>query len=220
MPSVVIIDYNLGNLHSVMRACAHAGIDAEVSGDPAMLLNAKGAILPGVGAFGDAMTNLRHQGLDAAIRRFIDSGRPFMGVCLGLQLLFESSEEFGSHEGLGVIRGVVKRLPVGQAGKMAAKIPHVGWNSIESSCSGDWMNSPLRKVRHCDSMYFVHSYYVEPLNSDDVLSRTTYGDFLFCSSVQRGSVFASQFHPEKSGASGLSIYRQWGELVSKDGFKS
>lgn len=215
MHQVVIVDYQLGNIHSVSRACMRVGLQPFVSSDPAVVRDARGLILPGVGAFGDAMSSLRSLKLDQAIQNFAESGRPFMGICLGMQLLFESSEEFGLHDGLGVVPGTVRRVPSDNGHGAHVKVPHVGWNAVWPNAESDWARSALRNVDSGESMYFVHSYYVDPAIPQDVLSWTRYGNLTFCSSIQKANIFASQFHPEKSGPSGLSIYTQWAAQVAE-----
>jgi imidazole glycerol-phosphate synthase subunit HisH len=209
---VVIIDYQLGNLFSVKQACEYLGYEAEVSSEPEALLKADFAILPGVGAFADAMSNLDKTGLTTAIHEYIQMGKPFMGVCLGLQLLLTESEEFGSTGGLNIIPGVVKKFPVQQIEGNSFKVPQIQWNTIEEPTPGKWINSPLRSCKNGDYLYFVHSYYAQPSADDYVLSLTTYGDMQYCSSVKKDNVFASQFHPEKSGLYGVDIYKQWFEI--------
>jgi len=203
---VAIIDYGMGNLHSVQAACANVGLNSVITGERAMIMSAKAAILPGVGAFGEAMEHLSSSGLDASIHRFIETGRPFIGICLGLQLLFERSEEFGMHEGLGLIKGSVKKFCLPNNGNEKYPIPQIGWNRVRQ-CGG-WDNSFLRNNQDGDFMYFVHSYYVVPEDDAMVLATTEYGGLEYCSAVGRGNLFASQFHPEKSGPVGMRIYQQ------------
>lgn len=209
--TIAIIDYQLSNLFSVVNACEHLGEKALITSDPATLLSADAAILPGVGAFGDAMANLKKLGLVDAIHDFVQSGRPLMGVCLGLQLLMTESEEFGIHQGLNIIPGSVKRFPAESPNGTRLKIPQIGWNQITppSDAPDRWASSPLKHIAPGTYMYFVHSFFAQPTNSDDILTRTTYEGFEYTSSVLRNNVFAVQFHPEKSGETGISIYREW-----------
>jgi imidazole glycerol-phosphate synthase subunit HisH len=190
--STVIVDYGMGNLRSVEKALAAVGRDPLTSGDPEVVRRANRLILPGVGAFGDAMSNLRNQGLVEAILEVVGSGRPLLGLCLGLQLLFDESEEFGRHRGLGIIPGRVRRFSV-----PGLHVPHVGWNQVE-----ELKPDPLLEgVPEGAYFYFVHSYYVEPADTNDQLARTEYGR-RFCSISRRGNVWGAQFHPEKSQATG------------------
>jgi glutamine amidotransferase len=216
---VAIIDYRMGNLFSVEHACAAVGIQPVITSDTDAILACDGAILPGVGAFGEAMENMRRLGLDGAVKRFLDTGRPFMGVCLGLQLLFEESEEFGSHRGLGLIRGSVRRFPGHSSSGETIRVPQIGWNQIRPAHgrAGDWDPSPLRGIAEGEYMYFVHSYYVAPAESADALSMTRYEGLEYCSSVRRENLFASQFHPEKSAREGLRVYRNWADTIIQRG---
>ena len=203
---VLIIDYKLSNLHSVQAACDAVGLDAEITSDPKKLHKAGAIILPGVGSFGKAMNNIRELELDKPIKDFVDSGKPFFGVCLGLQLLFESSEEFGINSGLSILEGKVKKFKDLSKESEKFPIPQIGWNKIYSQ-NQDWKDSYLQKCCNSTYMYFVHSFYVEPKYDNIILSKTSYGGQDYCSSVQKDNIFATQFHPEKSGEEGLSIYR-------------
>lgn len=204
---VAIIDYHMSNLYSVKNACEHSGVSAMTTSDKKQIMDAGAVILPGVGAFSDAINNLKKLDLISPIKDFVNSGRPFMGICLGMQLLFSESEEFGQTKGLALIPGKVVRFGAGTD----IKIPHVGWSPINKPKSGldRWENSPLRDVQENDYMYFVHSFYVAPENNKDVLSVTPYGGSEFCSSVLRNNIFATQFHPEKSAEKGVKIYSEW-----------
>jgi imidazole glycerol-phosphate synthase subunit HisH len=207
---IAIIDYGMGNLRSVQKAFEAVGHTAIVSRDPRFLNDASHLVLPGVGAFGDCMSNLHRYGLVEPIQREIRSGKPFLGICLGLQLLFTESHEFGVHKGLDVVPGTVKRFPTVlgdgplQNGR-ALKVPHMGWNAV----SIERPAPPLAGVAPGTQLYFVHSYYVEPSDTSVVATRTEYG-FQFASSIWRDNVFACQFHPEKSQSVGLKIIRNFG----------
>lgn len=199
----------MGNLFSVKLACEKVGLDAVVSNDKAEILRASALILPGVGAFGDAMKTLEKLDLVRAIKEFINSGKPFLGICLGMQLLMTESEEFGIHKGLGVIRGRVSKIP-----SLKDKVPQVGWNKILKLPGGkNWEDTLLKGLSERDYMYFVHSFYVLPLNTDVVLSETNYAGLNYCSSLQNKNVFACQFHPEKSGERGLIIYKNLADII-------
>jgi glutamine amidotransferase len=201
---IAIIDYGMGNLRSVQKAFEAVGAEAVVSNDPAVIAAAPGVVLPGVGAFGDAMQNLRRLGLVEAIHQVIGRGTPFLGICLGQQLLFEASQEMGSHQGLAVFAGQVRRFQV------SLKVPHIGWNQI---CLR--RESPLLAgVPDGAFAYFVHSYYVEPADPAVVLATTDYG-VEFASVIGQGNVFGIQFHPEKSQAVGLQILRNFAAGVER-----
>lgn len=206
---VSIIDYNLGNLFSVRQACLTLGFDAKITSDKKDVLASDYVILPGVGAFGDAINTLHDFDLISPIKDFIASGKPFMGVCLGLQLLFSESEEFGSYKGLNIIEGVVKKFPPKNKQGEVLKVPQIEWNQIFPAALERWEKSPLADCRSGDYMYFVHSYYVVPEGGENILSTTEYGGLTYCSSIIKNNVFACQFHPEKSGKHGLDIYRSF-----------
>jgi glutamine amidotransferase len=210
---VAIVDYGLGNLYSVERACAHAGVGALITSDPGEVARADGIVLPGVGAFGDAMATLRGRGLAEAIQRAAEAHTPIMGICLGVQLLMSESSEFGRHEGLGLVEGPVVRLDPPREGGRALKVPEICWNQVHARAS--WAGTPLEGVRDGEYMYFVHSYCVQPADPSVILSTTCYGQLEFCSSLRRGNVFACQFHPERSGVEGLRIYGTWARLVRR-----
>ncbi len=214
-PRVVIIDYEAGNLFSVRHACQSVGLDPLITSDPAALAHADAAILPGVGAFGEAMSHLQRLQLGDAIGRFITSGRPFLGVCLGLQLLFAESEEFGPHPGLGIVPGRVIRFAGTSPGGDRVRVPQIGWNQIHSPAGRPtaWQGSPLAGLAEGEFVYFVHSFFVVPERAEDVLCVSRYGDQEYCAGIRRGNLFAVQFHPEKSAHEGLRIYRQWAEEI-------
>lgn len=211
---VAIVDYRMGNLFSVRRACETVGLRAVVTSAPEDLDRADAVILPGVGAFYEAMRSLGELGLAQALREAAVASKPIMGICLGMQLLMSRSHEFGRHDGLNLIPGEVVRMTGGQAGRRRLKAPHMGWNSIYPSVAADsvgrgWRDTPLAGLSDGTAMYFVHSYHVQPLEPEVVLAVTRYGETTFCSSLCFGSIFACQFHPERSGPAGLSVYRQW-----------
>lgn len=205
---ITIIDYGMGNLRSVQKGFEKLGFTAKVTANPADLHDAERLVLPGVGAFKDCMDNLREGGFIEPIRRHVAGGRPFLGICLGLQLLFTESEEFGRHQGLGIIPGKVVRFPGDMhiAGE-ELKVPHMGWNQIRLR-----QDAPLfRGIADGTSVYFVHSYYVIPDDPTVVAAVTDYG-IEFCSAIRRDNVMATQFHPEKSQQIGLQILRNFGEM--------
>ena len=208
MSGIVIIDYGMGNLRSVQKAFEQVGCAAVVTADPAVAAGAGKLVLPGVGAFRDCMHNLEQGGFVAPIKAHVAAGRPFLGICLGLQLLFTASEEFGRHQGLGLIPGKVVRFPEGVKEQGAVlKVPHMGWNRIAIR-----RPSPLyREVPDGSFVYFVHSYYVVPDDPAVIVTETGYGQ-PFCSGIWRDNVMATQFHPEKSQAVGLAMLRNFGGM--------
>jgi imidazole glycerol-phosphate synthase subunit HisH len=205
----VIVDYELGNLFSVQQACLHVGLDAEISNDPDKVAAADGLILPGVGAFGTAMANLRKRGIAGIMQEQVKAGKPFLGICLGLQLLFTDSVEFGSQGGLNLIPGKVQRIPPTLRGEKV-RVPQIGWNRILAPMRRNWAGTPLEHLEQGAYMYFVHSYYVVPDHPEDCLTLTDYMGLEYCSGIQRENVLAFQFHPEKSGPEGVEVYRKWG----------
>ncbi len=205
----IIVDYELGNLFSVQQACLHVGLDAEISNDPAKVAAADGLILPGVGAFGTAMRNLRKRGIEAPLKAQVAAGIPFLGICLGLQLLFTESSEFDSDSGLNLLPGKVLRIPAEIRGQQT-RVPQIGWNEITPPFGRDWKDTPLEHLLPGSYMYFVHSYYCLPDHPSDIITLTDYMGLEYCSGVQRGNILAFQFHPEKSGPEGVEVYRKWG----------
>ena len=202
---IVIIDYQLGNLFSVKHACVKVGLDPIVTYNKKDLQRANAIILPGVGAFGDAMKNLKRLDLISPLKDKVQMGIPLVGICLGLQLLFEESEEYGLNRGLGLINGSVRKF-ANSFNNIKIKVPNIGWNTIYNNNLEAFPNSPLKDLDQNSFMYFVHSYYAKPDYKKDILSYTNYEGFEYCSSIQRENIYAFQFHPEKSGKSGLKIY--------------
>ena len=198
---VGIIDYGVGNLFSLRSSFAAIGAEAFVSGDPAELAKADRLVLPGVGAFGDAAQKLRDSGLDGFVKDQAAAGKPLLGICLGMQLLFERSYEYGDHEGLGLLKGQV----VGMAGKLpeGLKIPHMGWNALR-------LTKPARLLEEGSYVYFVHSFYAENC-ADSVAAVTDYG-IPITAAVEKDNIFGCQFHPEKSGNVGLAILKKFCEV--------
>lgn len=201
---IAIIDYGLSNLRSVQRAFAQFGVDAQIVSTPEPLHNARGALIPGVGAFGQAMVNLRAAGFVDAIHEFVASGRAFGGICLGMQLLFERSDELGQHEGLGLLKGDVKKF----TGDVL--VPHIGWNQINVT-----RPTPLLDQIRSDSYaYFVHSYYCAQRDEADVCATTDYGGD-FASVLARDNLYAFQFHPEKSQQVGMQMLKNFARLAGE-----
>jgi glutamine amidotransferase len=207
MSAIAIIDYGMGNLRSVQQGFTRVGIPAEVTRDAATIERARGVVLPGVGAFGACMDNLREYALVDVVRRVIERGTPFLGICLGLQLLFEESEEFGPVRGLGVLRGRCVRFRARD--DPSFRVPHMGWNQIRK------LQTPAALAGIDDGafVYFVHSYCVEPRDPGLIATVTDY-DGEFVSSIARDNLFACQFHPEKSQRVGLRILRNFGMRVA------
>lgn len=203
---VAIVDYGMGNLFSVQRACEHVGLRATVTSSPPEILSANAVILPGVGAFGDAMDTLRRLDLVEVLRDVAQSGTPLVGICLGMQLLMTESYEFGRHQGLGLVEGEVVRFDSPREGATVLKVPQVGWNRIVSQGRA-WKGTWCEGMADGAFMYFVHSFYVKPRDPGVVLAISRYGHIEFCSILQRGNIMASQFHPERSGPQGLQMYR-------------
>jgi glutamine amidotransferase len=209
---IIVIDYGMGNLRNVQKAFEHIGIAARISPSPGDLERADGWVLPGVGAFGDAMQNLRQAGLVEPIRKGVAHGKPLLGICLGLQLLFEESNEMGLHRGLGILPGRVLRFEDGleQAGQVL-KVPHMGWNQLHITKHGA-TSALLADMPDGSYAYFVHSFYALPADASTVLATTDYG-VDFASVVGRGHVFGAQPHPEKSQEVGLQILRNFAQIV-------
>ncbi len=200
---VTVVDYESGNLRSVSRALEKAGARPRVTGDPELILQADAVVLPGVGSGDSAMRGLRSRGLVEPLREYAASGRPFLGVCLGLQLLMDATDE-GNVPCLGIVHGKTRRLPGG------LKVPHMGWNQVR--LTGD---SPVFEgIPDNSDFYFVHSYYGEPIDEELIAGVTEYG-IPFCSAIVRDSLIATQFHPEKSGALGLKIYDNFVRLAGR-----
>ena len=201
---IAIIDYGMGNLGSVQKALAYLGYDSEITNDPARVMDADGVVLPGVGAIGAAMESLKSKGLDKVVHEYIATGKPFLGICLGMQMLFDTSEEsFGGEpvKGLSVLPGKVVKFP----SDMGLKIPQIGWNELNSRCE---------IIPDKEYVYFVHSYYCVPDKIQDVAATVNYG-IEYCCSVRRDNAFACQFHPEKSGEAGLAILNRWARQTKK-----
>lgn len=205
---IALIDYDAGNMKSVEKALQLLGQETAVTRDPDEIYRADGVILPGVGSFGDAMENLRRFGLVEVIRRVTEQGTPFLGICLGLQLLFESSEESPGVEGLGLLPGKILRIPAGEG----RKIPHMGWNDITFPHPGRLFAG----VAEHSYVYFVHSYYLKAEDPSIVTAVTRYGTGIHAS-VEKGNVFACQFHPEKSSDVGLQILKNFAAICAEGG---
>ncbi len=202
MKRVVLVDYGMGNLRSVQKALEYVGIYTEKTNDPEKVIKADATVLPGVGAFKDAVKNLRASGLWEAILDSINGGKPYLGICLGMQLLLEKSYEFGEEKGFGIFKGEVKLLPTN------VKIPHIGWNQVWKTKD----SKILRDIRDGAFFYFVHSYHVVPKDEDVAAGFTDYG-INFVSCLEKDHIYAVQFHPEKSQKVGLKLLQNFKEAV-------
>lgn len=203
---IAIIDYGAGNLQSVKKALDFIGAESIITDNAEKILSADKVILPGVGSFGDAMESMERNNLTKTVKRCAESGKPFLGICLGLHLLFDESEESPGVKGLGVFKGKIRRFP----SDMGLKIPHIGWNSLNIKQN----DTIFKGVPENSYVYFVHSYYLEADDINDVAALTNYG-IDFHSAVGRDNVFATQFHPEKSGDVGLTILRNFASMEGK-----
>ena len=201
---IAIIDYGAGNIRSVSKALKHIGCDCFITNKKDEILSADGAVLPGVGSFGDTVDSLNKYGIKEAVIEFINSGKPFLGICLGLQLLFPGSEESKGAEGLGIFDGTITKIPSGEG----LKIPHMGWNSLKIT-----NDSRLFKgIEENPYVYFVHSYFLNAADKSIIAAQTEYG-VTIDAAVEKGNVFATQFHPEKSGNTGLKILKNFVDIV-------
>lgn len=201
---IAIIDYEVGNLRSVEKAFQFIGREVVVTSDAGVVAGADAVVLPGVGAFSDAVANLKNAGMVEVVKAAIAADKPFLGICLGMQLLFDYSEEGGRVEGLGIFKGAIKQLPQG----IGLKVPHMGWNSLkEKSGCPLFRNLPANPY-----VYFVHSFYLEAEDRELVAATSEYG-VRIDAAIGRGNVFATQFHPEKSGSVGLDMLRNWSSLI-------
>lgn len=209
MKKIVIIDYKLGNLFSVKHACDFIGLNTKITSNFEDVLKADGVILPGVGAFEEGMNNLNSLGLSNAIKEKVNQGTPIFGICLGLQMLFTQSEEFGFHEGLNIIPGKILKFPRSFK-NLELKVPQIGWNSVLFENLELKSKSALSSCSEGDHFYFVHSFFALPDENKHILTMTDYNGFKYCSSIFNGNnVFATQFHPEKSGEKGIQVYKNW-----------
>ena len=208
-PRVAVVDYGAGNLRSVAKAVERCGLRAEVSGDAAALAAADAVVLPGVGAFADSMADMRDCGLVEPVRAFAANGGPLLGICLGMQMLFAQSEEFGVHQGLGLIPGMVAAIPPTGADGIPHRIPHMGWNEITAPEDRDWEGTILDGVEPGTSVYFAHSFMAFPGDRSHRLADSDYDGRTVSAVVRSGNTYGCQFHPEKSGETGLNILRNF-----------
>lgn len=201
--NIVILDYGLGNVKSMFNAFNKIGAMPSLTADKKLILNADSLILPGVGAFSKGIQNLRETGLFEVLLEYVKKGKPLLGICLGMQMLMDESEEFGLNQGLGLIKGNVIKLPTIKNPK--EKIPHVSWNEIYEPSIGFWNKTILEDIQNKSDLYFVHSYVTVPTDEKNILSRTNYAGIDFCSAIQHENIIGTQFHPEKSSEIGLKI---------------
>lgn len=211
MSSITVIDYGVGNLLSVARALAFCGGEVDVTSDLSRIAKADRLVLPGVGAFGDCIEEIKQRHMDDAIRTFAASGRPLLGICVGMQVLFDYSEEFGIHFGLGLIQGAVRAIPAFTESGTPHKIPHIGWSPLLFPDGGrnDWGGSPLEPVSPGDAAYFIHSFTGWPEDPAFRLADSVYDGQRIAAAVGRNNVWGTQFHPEKSGPTGLCILKRF-----------
>lgn len=204
---VTVVDYGIGNLFSVRRAFETMGAEVVQTQDPAVLLAAERLVLPGVGAFKDGMEGLRRHGLIEPIQTYVKTGKPFLGICLGMQMMLDESEEFGNHKGLGIIPGKVVRIPDHTSTGSRMKVPHIAWDDLQvpPSRSQGWSGTLFNGVREGSSMYFVHSYAAAPTHAENLLATVNYGGMPVAAAIIKDQAFGCQFHPERSGKVGLKI---------------
>lgn len=207
---VIVVDYGIGNVLSVTRALAHVGAEASLSNSPHEVEHAERLVLPGVGAFSDGMGGLDAAHLTDAVKRYAQRGRPFLGICLGMQMMLDTSFEFGTHHGLGLVPGTVVPVPQSAADGRPHKIPHIGWNGLIPM--SDWTGTPLARLPAGAGVYFVHSFMAEPSDPADRLADCDYNGRRISAVIRRGHLFGCQFHPEKSGFVGLKILENFVSL--------
>ena len=202
-PRIAVLDYGIGNVRSTLNALENVGCTAVLTRNPADILNSDGLILPGVGAFKSGMDNLVKFHLDEVIHDFVATGKIFIGICLGMQMMFDESEEFGITKGLSLIKGQVKKLKA----EPEARLPNISWNKLIEPCFNRWENTLLHNSGECNNFYFIHSFVGVPADDSDNLALSEYGSIEFCAAVQKNNMYGFQFHPEKSGINGLNILK-------------
>lgn len=211
MKKVIVIDYGIGNVRSIQNALGNIGVETLLTRKIDEIISADAVILPGVGAFNHGMSNLKQFGLISALKEYVNTGKPFLGICLGMQMLFEGSVEFdSSEEGLGFIKGEVIIFP-----KYNIRLPHIGWNEIHEPVSGRWKGTLLdhELINEGTDVYFVHTFVGNPTDKSVILSLTEYEGVKFCSSVHQDNIYGTQFHPEKSANLGAEILKKFVELI-------
>lgn len=211
LPKITIVNYGVGNLLSAARALAFVGAEVRMTEDPDDLSSADRVLLPGVGAFGHCMESLQARGFVPALQAFAKSGRPFLGICVGMQVLFDESEEFGPVAGLSLIGGAVRRIPLNDASGKPQKVPHIGWSALTPAPEARhvWQDSFLSDVARGDAAYFVHSYTAWPDDDADRLADAWHGGQRVCAVTMRDNIVGVQFHPEKSGQAGLVMLQRF-----------
>jgi imidazole glycerol-phosphate synthase subunit HisH len=208
---VTVLDYGIGNQLNMLRALEHCGASVKVvQNASAADVDADRLVLPGVGAFGDGMAELRTRGFDELVKRFAQTGRPFLGICVGMQVMFEASEEMGEHQGLGLLAGRVRAIPAAGTDGKPHRIPHIGWRPLEATAS--WEGSILANVHPKERVYFVHSFAAQPLRAGVVLAHAHYDGIPICASVRQDNLHGCQFHPERSAETGLNVLRRFLKL--------
>jgi glutamine amidotransferase len=213
MPRIVVVDYGIGNVFSVCQAIRQAGGDAILTEDHEVIATADRLVLPGVGAFGRAIEELRRRGLEEPIKEFCEASRPFLGICVGMQVMMRRGTELGEHEGLGLIDGVVNRIPPTNVTGTRMRVPNIGWAELlraDGVSNNRWRASLLSGLAPGRSaLYFLHSFSAQPTDRADLLAETDFGGHRLCAAVERGSLTGVQFHPERSGAAGQKVLRRF-----------
>jgi len=202
-PRIAVLDYGIGNVRSMLNALGNVGCTAILTRNPADIINSDGLILPGVGAFKSGMDNLIKFHLDEVIHDFVATGKVFIGICLGMQMMFDESEEFGITKGLSLIKGQVRKLKEDPE----ARLPNISWNKLTEPTPNRWKNTLLENSVTNDNFYFIHSFVGVPADHSDILALSGYGNNEFCAAVQKKNMYGFQFHPEKSGNDGLTIFK-------------
>lgn len=212
--SVTILDYGMCNLLNVARAFQHIGSEVSVTEDPIVAAQAERLVVPGVGAFEDSVREVITHGFDDVIRNFIAGGRPFLGICVGMQMLFDASDEFGEHAGLGILSGRVQAVPKLTTQGEQQRVPHIGWNHLVEPAHGrSWGSTLLENQKSSNpAVYFVHSYAAVPERAADRLADCSYGGHRICAAIESDNIMATQFHPERSGKIGLNMLRRFTKI--------
>jgi glutamine amidotransferase len=211
--NVTVVDYGLGNIFSLVQALEHLGSKVHLTCNPEDIIKAECVILPGVGAFENGIRGLSKHRLVQAIKDYAKSNKPMMGICLGMQMLFSKSYEFGEHQGLGIIEGTIESIESHLDTSQSLKVPHIGWNKLQQDDKEqDWANSIMKYIEPESFFYHVHSFMAVPKNPQDVLAKVTYGNVIIPAVVKRSNIYGCQFHPEKSGTAGLKMLRGFLEI--------
>ena len=203
---IAILDYDIGNVQSIINAFSKFSVDTILTRSKSEILDSDGLVIPGVGSYSIGMENLRKYSLDKIIYKYVDLNKPILGICLGMQVLMDESEEFGYTKGLGLIKGKVDKIKIKD--KNNFKLPHIGWSNLFNT-KKHWDNTILEGINKNDFFYFVHSYCVQPSNPENILSETSYSNYNFCSVLKKNNIYGTQFHPEKSSTKGLEIIENY-----------